>query len=130
VNVAFAIAAVLALTTALIHGVLGERWFVMKLPATGLPQLPRFGRVGGRDLIRACWHLLTTAFAGAAVVLGMQAFAPADEAARATGRAVAIPFFGFAALVLLRAIRSPRSLKHPAWAFFLAIAALAWWGAA
>ncbi|MEX2459491.1 MAG: hypothetical protein WD770_10980 [Actinomycetota bacterium] len=129
-NIAFALGALLALAAAAGHSVLGERWILSKLADADMPQLTRYGRGSGLRLIRITWHLLSVAFVGGAVALAVQAFGPADEAAGAVGRAVAVTFFGFVVLCVALAIRAPRMLRHPAWLMFLATAALAWWGGA
>ena len=117
-NVAFAVAAFLALAAAAIHSYLGERLILSKLDNT----------VRGQRLLRISWHLLSVAFIGGAVALLLHAFGPLDAPARAVGRAVALPFFGFTLLAFAWAIHAPRVLRHPAWLAFLATAALAWWG--
>lgn len=127
-NVAFAVAGLFALAATAGHSILGERWILSKLEPANLPDLRFLGRGSGLTVIRATWHLLSVAFASAAVVLLWLAFAPADEAARAAGRAVAVPFFGFVLLIFATAIRKPKALRHRAWVLFLGTAILAWWG--
>ena len=127
-NVAFAIAALLAVLATFGHSYFGERWLLQRMEPANVPDLRDLGRGSGFRIVRGTWHLLSIAFLSGAAVLAWYAFAPAGEASRAVGRAVAVPFFGFTLLIFLVAIRRPRTLRHPAWALFLGTAALAWWG--
>jgi hypothetical protein len=134
-NVPFAIAGVLALTGAAIHGIVGERIVVTKLHADILPS-SRFGSPSfTKIMIRATWHITTIAF----VVMGaaMMACAPgaSSEACRGIGRVAALAYAGFVALTIglvaprflaTRGRRAP--LRHPAPLLFALVAVLAWWG--
>jgi hypothetical protein len=129
-NVPFAIAGVLALFGAAVHGVAGEKLVVTKLGAEVLPSSPFGGSSFTKVMIRATWHITTIAF----VVMGgaLMACAPgaSSEACRGIGRLAALAYAGFVALTIgLAAPRGPRALlKHPAPVLFSLVAVLAWWG--
>lgn len=136
-NVPFAVAGVLSLVAAAVHGIAGEVVVVTKLRTEALSPSPFGGPSMTKLMIRATWHITTIAF----VVIGsaMVACAPAasSEACRGIGRVAAISYTGFAALTvgLAAATQGPRAmlrnrtlLRHPAPLIFGLVAALAWWG--
>jgi hypothetical protein len=135
-NVPFAIAGVLALAGAAIHGGVGEALVVTKL-RTEMLSPTRFGGPSFTKLmIRATWHITTLAF----VVIGsaMLVCSPAgsSDACRGIGQLAAISYAAFGALAAgLVASRGPRALlralrRHPAPLVFVSVAVLAWWGQA
>ena len=129
-NWPFAIAGVLALTGAAVHGILGEKIVVTKLRTETLPS-SRFGNATTSLLmIRATWHITTLAF----LVLGsaLVACTPASSAAcEGVGRVSAIAFASFFVLTIgLAAPHVRRTVRrHPAPLIFLAVAVMAWVGA-
>ena len=133
-NVPFALAGVLALVGAAVHGVAGEKLVVAKLGAEVLPSSPFGGPSFTKVMIRATWHITTIAF----VVMGgaLMACAPGEssEACRGVGRMAALAYAGFVALTIGLAaprLRKARSLfRHPAPLLFGVVAVLAWRGTA
>lgn len=137
-NVPFALAGVLALSGAAVHGVAGEKMVVTKLGAEILPSSPFGGPSFTKLMIRATWHITTIAF----VVMGgaLMACAPgaSSEACRGIGVVAALAYSGFVALTiglaapqLLARRPGPRALlRHPAPLLFGMVAVLAWWGTA
>lgn len=134
-NVPFALAGILALTGAAVHGIVGERIVVTKLGTDVLPSSRFGGPSFTKTMIRATWHITTIAF----VVMGaaLTACAPGEssEPCRGIGRVVALSYAGFVALTIglvaprflaTRGRRAP--LRHPAPLLFALVAGLAWWG--
>jgi hypothetical protein len=131
-NVPFALAGVLAIIGAAVHGIAGEKLVVTKLGAEILPSSPFGGPSVTKLMIRASWHITTIAF----VVIGgaLTACAPgaSSEACRGIGRVAALAYAGFLAVTIgLAVARGPRALtRHPAPLLFGIVAVLAWWGTA
>ena len=122
-------AAVLAAIGVVWHGVGGEIGIVRRLdPATLAPSFFGDGDITKRFL-RACWHLLTVVFAATSLGLGWLAQAPAGPGTVAVTRLVAMEFLGFIVVyVAVAAARPALFVRAPQWAFFAAVAALAWIG--
>lgn len=134
-NVPFALAGILALVGAAVHGVAGEKLVVTKLGAEILPSSPFGGPSFTKVMIRATWHITTIAFVVLGAALAACAPGASSEACRGIGRVAALAYLGFAALTIGLAARqflarpSPRALfRHPAPLLFTVVAVLAWWG--
>ena len=129
-NVPFALAGVLALAGAAVHGIAGERMVVTKLRAEALPSSPFGGPSFSKLMIRATWHITTIAFLVTGAALTACAPGGSSEACRGIGRLSALAYAGFLALTIgLGAPHGPRGLfRHPAPLLFGMVAALAWWG--
>ena len=133
-NIPFALAGVLALFGAAVHGVAGAKLVVTKLGTQILPSSPFGGPSFTKLMIRATWHITTIAF----VVMGggLTACAPgaSSEVCRGIGRVAALAYSGFVALTVGLAAphlkRSRARLRHPAPLLFGIVAGLAWWGTA
>ena len=129
-NIPFAVAGVLALVGAGVHGVGGEKLVVTRLAAENLPSSPFGGSTFTKIMIRASWHITTIAF----LVMGgaLTACAPGatSEACRGVGRVSALAYSGFLVLTVGLAARqiTRGQLRHPAPLLFGIVAALAWWG--
>ena len=119
-----ALAALLAFALGAAHSALGERYVLRRLFRRPLP--PLFGgEAFTRRTLRFAWHLTTLAWWGMAALLALYARGPLDEGARLAVRAVAAAFAA-SALLTLAASRG----RHLAWPVMLAVAGLAWRGAA
>jgi hypothetical protein len=133
VNIPLLLAGVLSFAGAAVHGIVGDALLVRRIDPASLPRTQFGGPAASKFLIRVSWHLLTATF----VVLGAAMFVcgldDAHDACRRTGIVGASAFSAYAAITIASGLRTvgPRSLfRHPAPAAFVAIAALAWWGAA
>ncbi len=116
-----ALAGVLAVTTAVAHSWLGERYILVRLfRRGGVPKL-----FGGewftRRTLRFAWHLTSVAWTGFAALLFALAAAEPSELRVLSLRVVAATFL-LHAVIAAAASRG----RHLAWPVFLAIAALAW----
>ena len=134
-NVPFALAGVLALTGAAVHGIAGEKLVVTKLGTETLPSSPFGGSSFTKLMIRATWHITTIAFLVMGAALTACAPGASSEACRGIGRVTALAYSGFVALTIGLVARrflarpGPRTLpKHPAPLLFVMVAVLAWWG--
>lgn len=134
-NVPFALAGVLAVVGAAVHGVAGEKLVVTKLRAEILPSSPFGGSSFTKLMIRGTWHITTIAFLVMGAALTACAPGAPSEACRGVGRVAALAYSGFVALTVglvaprFLATRRPRALiRHPAPLLFVMVAALAWWG--
>lgn len=113
-------AAGLALSIAVAHSWLGERYIISRL--LRLEKLPRlFGDDSfTRQTIRFGWHLTTVAWVGlAAVLMMLSGVFPALQAGSGILSLIAATFF-FSALLAWVFTRG----RHLSWVVFLAIAAL------
>jgi hypothetical protein len=120
-NVPLAVAAGLLVLLAGAHSYLGERYILVRLfRRDALPRL-----WGGTDFtrrtLRFAWHLTSVAWLGFAVLLARLSIVARDPM---VARVVAVTFLvsGVAALIGSRG-------RHLSWIVFLAVAALAWYGA-
>ena len=102
----------------LAHSVLGERYILRRLFRRDLPRL--FGSdVFTKRTLRFAWHLTTVAWSGLAALLLLVAYGvPSRGAILTTVAATAL----LSAVVAAVGSRG----RHPAWAVFLLVAALAW----
>jgi hypothetical protein len=132
VNIPLLLAGVLSFAGAAIHGIGGDM-LVRRIDLAGMPRTRFGGPNASKFLIRVSWHLLTASF----VVLGAAMFVcgldDAHDACRRTGIVGASAFSAYAVITIASGLRTvgPRSLfRHPAPSAFVAIAVLAWWGAA
>jgi hypothetical protein len=132
VNIPLLLAGVLSFAGAAIHGIGGDM-LVRRIDLAGMPRTRFGGPNASKFLIRVSWHLLTATF----VVLGVAMFVcgldDAHDACRRTGIVGASAFSAYAVITIASGLRTvgPRSLfRHPAPSAFVAIAVLAWWGAA
>jgi hypothetical protein len=127
------VAGVLAIVGAAIHGAGGELLVVRKLSLDRLPST-RFG--GARTtmaMIHVVWHVTTLAFLTVGVALILSGAVLDGDAAEAIAVLAAGAATAFAVVMVGLALantRSPRALfRHLGPLTFVAIAALAWWGA-
>ena len=119
---ALRVAAALAIGLGIFHSVLGERYILIRLFRRDLPKL--FGSdLFTKRTLRFAWHLTTLSWFALAVVLLAVAGGPPAPAPRFLTDLVAVTAL-VSALVAAVGSRG----KHVAWAVFLAIAILAWWG--
>jgi hypothetical protein len=121
-NTPLVVAAALILALGLVHSVLGERYIMIRLlRRADLPRL--FGSdLFTRRTLRFAWHLTTVVWFGiGAMLLQLARGAPLGPAELAGILAVTSAASAVVALVGSRG-------RHPAWAVFLAIGALAWLG--
>jgi hypothetical protein len=132
-DVPLIVAGALAILGAAIHGAGGELLVVRKLPTETLPST-RFG--GPRmtmAMIHVVWHVTTLAFLTVGVALILSGAVLEGDAAQAIAVLAAGAATGFAAVMVGLGVanaRSPRALfRHLGPLTFVAIAALAWWGA-
>jgi hypothetical protein len=126
----FLVAGVIALLAAAIHGGAGEVLFLRKLFSVELPSSRLGGPAATRRLIRVSWHLGTLTFVAFGSALATCSFLGPGDGCRGIGVIAASSFTAFLVLVVVSAAQNPRRLfLHPAPAMFLAVAALAWWGA-
>jgi len=111
----------------------GEVLVVRRLSTEKLPSSPFGGPRTTKTMIHVTWHLTTVAFltVGSALVLAGSVLD--GDVARGIGLVAAGAATGFVAVMVglgAASARSPRALiRHPGPAVFVAIAALAWWGA-
>jgi len=117
-----AVAALLAVLIGVLHSYLGERYLLIRLfRRENLPRL-----FGGDDFtkrtLRFAWHITSIAWFGLAAILLL--LARQEGRPLAISRAVAGTFL-VSALVAAAGSRG----RHYSWVVFLAIAALAWFGA-
>lgn len=119
-------AAALALLLGLAHSVLGERYILMRLFRRPLP--PLFGDDAfTRRTLRFAWHLTSLAWWGmGGLLLAYATQAPALDAGGLLAVRALAATFAVSGLVTLVHSRG----RHLAWAVMLAIAGLAWAGAA
>ena len=131
-NVPLLVAGSLALMAAAVHGVGGEVLVVRRLSEDVLPSSPFGGPRMTKVMIRATWHMTTTAFLTVGSMLVLAGSVLHGDAARAIGLVAAGASSGFAALAVGGAfVRAPRALlRHPGPAVLTAVAALSWWGVA
>ena len=118
----FGLAAALCVIVGLAHSVLGERYILTRLfRRSELPPL-----LGGteftRRTLRFAWHITTIAWWGAAALFVQMARGPLTTAAACMVLAVT---FAVTAAVICFASRG----RHLAWPVFLAISAIAAYGA-
>ena len=121
-NTALVAAALLILALGLVHSVLGERYILIRLfRRNDLPRL--FGSdLFTRRTLRFAWHLTTVVWWGIAALL-VRLARGAPLTTPELGGVLAVTSVA-SALVSLVGSRG----RHPAWAVFLAIGALAWLG--
>jgi hypothetical protein len=121
-NTTLVVAAALILALGLVHSVLGERYIMVRLlRRTDLPRL--FGSdTFTRRTLRFAWHLTTVVWFGIGAML-IQLARGAPLGAAELGGILAVTS-AVSAVVALVGSRG----RHPAWAVFLAIGALAWLG--
>ena len=132
-NIPLLVAGILAFAGAAIHGIVGDVLLVRRIDPGGLPTTRFGGPAASKLLIRVSWHLLTATFVVFGAAMSVCGLDDAHDACRRTGIVSASAFTAFAAITIGSGLRTvgPRSLfRHPAPAAFVAIAALAWWGAA
>jgi hypothetical protein len=127
----FVAAGAIAVLAAAIHGGAGEVLILRGLFSGELPS-SRFGGPGAtRVMIRVTWHIVTLTFALLGSALAACGFLGPGDSCRGVGVVAASSFAGFFALAVVVAVQRPRMLIcHPGPLAFLAVAALAWWGAA
>jgi hypothetical protein len=115
-------AAILIGLLGLVHSVLGERYILIRLfRRTDLPRL--FGSdLFTRRTLRFAWHLTTVVWFGIAAVF-VHLAGPNPFGTARLGAIFAVTALA-SAIVALVGSRG----RHPAWAVFLAIAALSWFG--
>ncbi len=119
------IGAALVVFIAALHGILGERYIIMRLwNQDDLPKLL------GSDLftkrvLRFAWHLTTVAWLGFAALLLLGAGQDGEINRAAVASVISITFL-LSALLSLIITRG----RHLSWIVFLAIAATAWIGSA
>lgn len=112
-NVWFLLAAVLALSTALLHAVGGERQIVRPLRRDLAP--PRF------VVIDVVWHMITWNLLVTAIALAVMAFRPIDLLADL----LIVQWMGYVVTFLALSIRTfKRALALPQWTLFLALSVL------
>ena len=121
-SILFVVAGALCALVGLAHSVLGERYILTRLfRRSELPPL-----LGGTDFtrrtLRFAWHVTTIAWWGAAALFVQMARGPLTTAAACAVLAVT---FLVTAAVICFASRG----RHLAWPVFLAIAAIAAYGA-
>jgi len=131
VDVPLIAAGSLAIVSAALHGVGGERLVVRKLSPGMLPPSAFGGPRMTKAMIQVAWHITTIAFLTVGCALLLSGLVLHGDTARGIGLVSASAFTGFAAVAVLgAAAQSPRSLfVHPGPAVLTATAALAWWGA-
>ena len=132
-NAQLLIAGVLALVGAGIHGAAGEVLVIRRLPREALAGSPFGGQRMTLAMIHVTWHITTAAFLATGVALLLSGSVLDGDSARAVGLVAAGTCTAFAAVMIALGAAdsgSPRSLlRHPGPLVFVAIAALAWWGA-
>lgn len=128
-NVPLLSAGALAAIGVLWHGVGGEIGIVRALdPATLAPSFFGDGGVTKRFL-RACWHLFTVVLSVSAAALFWCAGEPPGPVTEAIAGLVALEFGGVLLVYVVVAAPQPKLfLRAPQWAFFAAVAGLAWSG--
>jgi hypothetical protein len=126
-NPLYGAAAGLLVMGALIHGGVGERLIVSRIPQESLPGTVFGGPGASKLMIRVTWHMVTLAFAAMATALALCAWGSAASPCTGVGRLVAGCFVGFLALGGAR--RDFRVLaRHPGPLLFATVAVLAWFG--
>lgn len=129
-NTHFLSAAALILCAAAIHSGLGESWILRRLDPKNLPPTPFGGPAATHKILRASWHLLTMVWLVLAAALVLSASQPVDPRGQGVGLVIGAIFATMGGgIVASSLLGNPRMLlRHPAWLFFLVIAALAWAG--
>lgn len=133
-NLPFAIAAVLALFGAAIHGIVGERLVVSRLRRESLAPTKFGGPSMTMLMIRVTWHVVTLVFVVVGGALAVCTPAGSGEACAGVGRVAAISYLSFSALAFLLSFASHGSratrllVRHPGPIVFLGVAGLSWWG--
>jgi hypothetical protein len=130
VNVPWVAAGSLALLAAVIHGVGGEVLVVRKLSPEVLPSSPFGGPRMTKLMIRATWHITTSAFLTVGSALLFAGSVLDGDTARGIGVVGAAASTGFAAVTVVGGLtHDPRALlRHLGPVVLTAIAVLAWWG--
>jgi hypothetical protein len=132
-DVPLAIAGVLGVIAAAVHGAGGELLVVRKLAVEALPPSRFGGPRTTKAMIHVTWHVTTIAFLTGGCALLVAATVLSGDAARALGVVSAAAFTGYAAIAVAVGaayMRSPRSLLgHPGPPVLAVTAALAWLGA-
>jgi hypothetical protein len=117
-NPLLAIAALLALSTAIAHSWLGERWIIR--PVLAIPDLPKLlgSRRGMKKVLRFAWHVTSLFWAGMAAILFHYSRAAKDE----TVLQIVTVIYILSAVITAAVSRG----RHYAWVVFTAIAGLTW----
>lgn len=119
----FYLAAILLVIVGAAHSLLGERLLISRLAALeALPHL-RGSREYTLRLVRVAWHITTVAWAGFAAIFVLAAN---DALTRPGVLTVICATFAVSGLTALIASRG----RHLSWIVFLAVGALALYGAA
>jgi hypothetical protein len=130
-DVAYLIAGILSLAAAAIHGGVGERLVVMRLPKEELPRTPFGGAASSMAMIRVTWHIVTLSFFAMGVTLVLCTGLSAETACAGAGRLVAASFLGYfvvAGAIAIRRRTAKLVARHPAPLIFATVAVLAWFG--
>jgi len=129
-NIPLALAGVLALAGAAVHGIVGGR-LVRRIDPKLLPPSPIGGPGSTFTLIEVSWHLVTLTFLLSGVALLWIGAMKDPQIVRGVGAFLLALYSAFAMLAVGAALarRASGLLRHPAPIGFCVAAALIWWGA-
>lgn len=124
-NWLFLIAGIVAAIGALIHAFLGERTDIKSLLASSVPPNEKVE-------LRGLWHGFSAILTLTAVALFLLSLTDLIENPRTVAHLIAVTYAAVSLAFLAVVLRAGTSMlaRVPQWVLLLAIAVLAWWGAA
>jgi hypothetical protein len=129
-NTYFIFAGIIAFTLGIIHSFMGEKYLITPILQSEHLIGALSGSVGLKKVaLRVTWHFATIAMWGAGVTLFFLSASPVNQTSIVIARIISLNFAAYTLLVFFTpGLRLIYLTRHLAWAAFLAIAALSWWG--